>query len=161
MKTVRTLAWIALMAAVARPAATAADHRDIAPAIYDEHADGARQVAVALAAARKEHKRVLLQFGANWCIWCHRLHDLLHADKTLHAELDKDYVYVPVDVDEDHNRATDLKYGDPRSLGIPALVVLDANGKQLTTKDSSELEEGDHHDPQKVMAFLKQWAPKN
>ena len=31
---------------------------------------------IALVVAMKEDKRVLLQFGANWCGWCHRLHKL-------------------------------------------------------------------------------------
>jgi hypothetical protein len=45
-------------------------------------------------------------------------------------------------------------------FGLPVIVVLDAEGKQLTTKNSGELEESDHHNPEKVMAFLKDWAPK-
>ena len=39
--------------------------------IYDKSADGAKQIADALAMAKKENQRVLLQFGANWCGWCH------------------------------------------------------------------------------------------
>ena len=50
------------------------------PAIYDEKADGAKQIADALAVATNEHKRVLLQFGANWCGWCHKLHKLFETD---------------------------------------------------------------------------------
>ena len=46
------------------------------------------------------------------------------------------------------------------ALAPSALVlVLDAEGNQLTTQDSGKLEEGDHHDPAKVLAFLKQWSP--
>jgi hypothetical protein len=44
-------------------------------------------------------------------------------------------------------------------FGLPVLVVLDAAGKALTTQDTGKLEEGDHHDPAKVLAFLNQWAP--
>jgi hypothetical protein len=43
---------------------------------------------------------------------------------------------------------------------LPLIVVLDADGKQLTTQDTGKLEEGDHHSPEKVMAFLKEWSPK-
>lgn len=39
------------------------------------------------------------------------------------------------------------------------IVVLDADGKRLTTQDTGKLEEGDRHDPNKVLAFLNQWAP--
>jgi len=51
------------------------------------------------------------------------------------------------------------KYGADKH-GLPCIVVLDSTGKHLTTKDTGELEEGDHHSPEKVMAFLNQWSPK-
>jgi hypothetical protein len=65
-----------------------------------------------------------------------------------------------VDVNKEHNKATDEKYGRPTDLGMPVFVVLDADGKQLTTQETGSLEEGDHHNPEKVMAFLEKWAPK-
>lgn len=48
--------------------------------VYDEKLDGEKQIAEALAAAKPEKKRVLLQFGANWCGWCVKLHKLFHDD---------------------------------------------------------------------------------
>jgi thiol:disulfide interchange protein len=130
------------------------------PKIYDENADGAKQIEEALVTAKKEGKRVLLKFGANWCIWCHRLHHTFEKDAAVAAELKKDYVVVLIDRNKDHNKATDEKYGFPTKHGLPVLVVLDADGKQLTTKDTGQLEEKDHHSPDKVLAFLKEWAPK-
>jgi thioredoxin-related protein len=130
------------------------------PDIYDESADGSKQIADALIVARKEGKNVLLQFGANWCIWCHRLHDLYASDKDIAGILKENFVVVMVDVNKEHNQEVDLKYGHPMSHGLPVIVILNAEGKQLTTKDSGELEEGDHHSPVKVAAFLKEWTPK-
>jgi thioredoxin-related protein len=46
------------------------------PAIYDRSADGTKQIEEALKIAQAQNKHVLLQFGANWCGWCHRLHSL-------------------------------------------------------------------------------------
>src|SRR5271157_4027090 len=37
----------------------------------------------ALDVAAREHKHVLLQFGANWCGWCHKLHTLFDTDKQI------------------------------------------------------------------------------
>jgi thiol:disulfide interchange protein len=130
------------------------------PKIYDESADGSKQVAQALATAKKENKNVLLQFGANWCGWCHRLHQLFETDKAIAQKLKSDYVVVMIDVNEEHNEVVNKQYGSPTTNGLPVLVVLDSTGKQLTTQDTGKLEEGDHHDPAKVMAFLKQWSPK-
>jgi thiol:disulfide interchange protein len=130
------------------------------PAIYDEKADGAKQIAEALSVAKKEHKLVLLQFGANWCGWCHKLHRLFASDEKIAAKLKEAYVVVLVDVNKGHNAAIDEKYGKPTKHGLPVIVVLDTDGKPLVTQDTGKLEAGDHHDPAKVLAFLNQWAGK-
>jgi len=73
------------------------------------------------------------------------------------------YVLVLIDVDKEHNAETVKKYGNPTKLGLPVLVVLDTDGTPLTTQDTGKLEEDNHHDPEKVKAFLEQWrksAPK-
>ncbi|MBX3394215.1 MAG: thioredoxin family protein [Phycisphaerae bacterium] len=129
--------------------------------IYDKTADGEKQIANALAKARRNHQRVLLQFGANWCGWCHKLHDLCKSDKEIARELRDEFLVVLIDVDKvdgkPHNAAVVEKYGNPTKHGLPVMVVLDADGKQLTTQETGSLEEGDHHDPAKVLAFLKKW----
>ncbi len=128
------------------------------PAIYDEQADGAKQITDALATAKKDHKRILLQFGANWCGWCHKLHKLFQTDATIAAKLKESFVIVLVDVNKGHNDEVDKRYGHPTRFGLPVIVVLDAGGKPLVTQDTGKLEEGDHHSPEKVLAFLNQWA---
>ncbi len=128
------------------------------PNIYDESLDGQKQIDDAMAQAKKDNKRILIQFGANWCGWCHKLHKLFETDKPVSDELKADYVLILVDVNNGHNKDLMTKYAADR-LGLPSLVVLDAEGKHVTTKNTAELEEGDHHSPEKVLAFLKQWAP--
>jgi len=128
------------------------------PKIYDETANGDKQVADATVIAKREHKHILLQFGANWCGWCLKLHKLFESDKAVHDELGTNYVLLLIDVNQDHNRDFAVKHSADNH-GLPFLVVLDSEGKVLTTKDTSELEEGDHHNPQKVLAFLRAWQP--
>jgi len=148
------LAGCTCLAALSLPADPAKSPK---PAIYDEKADGSQQVTDALATAQTGHKRVLLIFGANWCGWCHRLHTLFGTDKEINDTLKADFVLVLIDVNKGHNKAVNDKYSNPIQHGLPVLVVLDTDGRQLTTKDTGELEEGDHHSPQKVLAFLKAW----
>jgi thiol:disulfide interchange protein len=130
------------------------------PPIYDEQADGTKQIAQALTAAKAGNRRVLLQFGANWCGWCHRLHHLFQTDEKIAGVLKRSYVVVLIDVNKGHNGGVDKEYGHPTLHGLPVIVILDADGKALVTQDTGKLEEGDHHDPAKVLAFLTQWAPK-
>ena len=71
-----------------------------------------------------------------------------------------------IDVNKRHgparNAAVNDQYGNPVRLGLPVLVVLDADGRPLATQDTGALEKGDGtvaHDPAKVLAFLAHWAP--
>src|SRR5258708_1402284 len=129
------------------------------PDIYDETADANKQIADAVAQAKKENKRVLLQFGANWCGWCHKLHKLFDTDKAVGDKLKAGYVVALIDVNKGHNKDLITKY-EAQKMGLPFIVILGSDGQHLTTKNSGELEEGDHHSPQKVIAFLDQWTPK-
>jgi thiol:disulfide interchange protein len=126
--------------------------------IYDESLSGSKQIADALVLAKKGNKRILLQFGANWCGWCHKLHKLLASDKDIAEKLKADYVVLLIDVNKGHNADLVTKY-QVEKLGLPCIVILDSEGKHLTTKNTAELEEGDHHSPAKVIAFLKAWSP--
>jgi len=139
------------------------------PIIYDESADGSKQIAEALATATKEHKRVFLIFGANNCGWCHILHNFFQTDTNAAAVLHHEFVVAMIDVKTDtsgkienwHNGFLLKKYS-PIYQGVPFIVILDADGKQLTTEDSGntgKLEEGDHYSHDKVMTYLKEWAP--
>ena len=157
-----TTAVTAILLLLCAPTGLAADApaNSARPAIYDESADGAKQIEEALARVKKENKHVLLMFGANWCGWCHRLHKLFDSNAQIAAKLKQDFVLVLIDVNKNHNADLNQRYGNPTQFGLPVLVVLDAAGKALTTQDTGKLEEGDHHDPAKVMAFLNQWSPK-
>jgi thiol-disulfide isomerase/thioredoxin len=92
---------------------------------------------------------VLLQFGANWCGWCYKLHKQFESDAEIAAKLKADYVVVLVGVNKGHNSEVNKRYGNPARFGLPAIVILDSDGKALVTQDTGELEAGDHHDPTK------------
>jgi thiol:disulfide interchange protein len=161
--TLKTIVGISCLLVISGSMPTAADPpKANVPKLYDEKADGNVQITKALAEAKRTRKNVLLQFGANWCGWCYKLHGLMEKDKTIAATLKKNYVLVPIDVvDQKHNADVVKKYENPVRFGLPVLVVLNKDGKMLTTQDTAKLEEGDHHDPKKVLAFLRQWTPKN
>jgi thiol:disulfide interchange protein len=127
-------------------------------AIYDESADAKEQIAAALVKARKENRRVLIQWGANWCGWCHLLHDLCKSDRQLRRELQYEYDVVLVDIGRwDKNVDLTERYGvDFKKHGVPYLTVLDADGSVLVNRETGSLEAGSKHDPAKVLAFLRE-----
>ena len=130
--------------------------------VYDEKADAKTDVAAALARARRENRRVLIQWGANWCGWCKKLHALFGENADVGKELLYEYDVVRVDVGQfDKNMDLAASYGaELKASGIPYLTVLAADGKVLANQETGSLEAGGAHDPAKVLAFLgKNEAP--
>jgi hypothetical protein len=85
------------------------------------------------------------------------LSGLLNTNAAVARLVKAHYLVVLIDVDRGHNADVVKRYGDPTRFGLPVLVVLDSEGKQLTTQDTGRLEQGDHYDPSKVLAFLEKW----
>jgi len=129
--------------------------------VYDEKAIGSEQIAAALVKAKRENRRVLIQWGANWCGWCTLLAQLSRTDDTISRKLLYEYDVVKIDVGR-FDKHMDLaeKYGaDLRKNGLPFLTILDADGKPLVNQETSSLEaeiDGKKgHDPKKVLALLE------
>jgi thiol:disulfide interchange protein len=135
------------------------------PHIYDEQARAAEQIDAALARAAKENRRVLIQWGANWCGWCYLLHDTFSKDADVKKKLAYEYDLVLVDVGR-FNKNTELaeRYKADIRSGIPYLTILDGSGQVLANQETGSLEvkgEGAQgHDAPKVLEFLsKHQAP--
>ena len=142
------------------------------PKVYDESADGKAQIARALLEAKRDNKRVLLQWGGNWCSWCIHLHRLMTSDANISRTLTDEYEVVLIDTGqpEGKNIALARSYGaELDKHGFPFLTVLDADGKAIANQETGSLElkdkngesilgAGAGHDPKKVLAFLKKHA---
>ena len=81
--------------------------------IYPDTARGASDLESALARAAREHKRVIVDFGGNWCGDCHVLSFYLNQPAN-QALLNANYVLVNINVGElDRNLDIAAKYGIP------------------------------------------------
>ena len=124
------------------------------PHLYNESADPAADILAAERAARPQHKRILLEFGGNWCGDCQVLDYYYHQGANADL-LARYFVVVRVDIGHmDKHVATAEKYHVPITKGVPALALLDANGKLLYTETPKEFE---HTSPEAINAFLKHW----
>ncbi len=126
---------------------------------FDPTRDAAKDLQNAIARAKSEGKRVLVDVGGNWCGWCREMERFIdsHPDlKTLRA---KHFVTVKVNWSpENQNRAVLSKY--PKVDGYPHLFVLDADGNLLQSQDTSAIEDGKKsYDLAKFTAFLERWRP--
>jgi thioredoxin 1 len=113
-----------------------------------------------LGVAAKGHKRVLVVFGANWCYDCHVL-DLAFHRPDLASLLEHDYEVVHVDIGRgDKNQDLMQQYDVPMKKGIPAIAVLDANGKLLFSQKTGEFSNARALAPDDLLGFLNKWKPQ-
>ena len=127
--------------------------------IYAPGLDAHAEIQQALALASKQHKNVIVVFGANWCYDCHVL-DLAFHRPDLAGVLQHNYEVVHVDVGEgDKNQDIMQQYHVPMKKGIPALAVLDSTGKLLYSQQGGEFEKARSLAPQDLLAFLNKWKP--
>lgn len=126
--------------------------------LYNPKADAKADIKAAIERAKREHKRILLDFGGNWCGWCYLLHDVLLQNERLAPLAKNGFVLVLVDIDTNHG-LFDQYVPKGSQLGFPYLTVLDADGKLLKNQDTDALEDGMKYDLNKVRAFLAQWSP--
>jgi thioredoxin 1 len=127
--------------------------------IYAPGLDAHEEIKQAIATAAKQHKNVLIVFGANWCYDCHVL-DLAFHRPDLTTVLQHNYEVVHIDVGQgDKNQDIMEQYHVPMKKGIPALAVLDSHGKLLYSQQGGEFEKTRSLAPEDLLAFLNRWKP--
>jgi thiol:disulfide interchange protein len=122
--------------------------------LYSDTANPTADIAAALVRARREHKRVILDFGGNWCGDCQLLDIYYH--QSPNAELlAKNFIVVHIDIGHmDKNVDVAKKYNVPITKGVPALAVIDAHGNLLYSEREKEFE---HTTPEAITKFLNRW----
>jgi thioredoxin 1 len=125
--------------------------------VYPDGAGAQADISAALVRASKEHKRVLLDFGGNWCGDCQVLEIYFH-DSANRALLEQNFVLVPVNIGKyDENLDIAARYGVPVTKGVPALAVLGPDGKLIYSQRNGEFEAMRTMDSASVTAFLQHW----
>ena len=150
------------LAAAAFAAATAASGvaRAARPALYPDPSAAASDIDAALKAATAGNKRVLVDFGGNWCGDCIVLDRIFQQPENA-ALLAAHYIVVRVNVGETGiNRNADIaeRYGIPLRKGVPALAVLAADGSVVTSQKNGEFESMRRTDPNSINEFLTRWS---
>jgi thiol:disulfide interchange protein len=158
-----TLAAGALALLAIWPAATATAQTTSEPAgakpkaIYPAPEVAKAQIKAALKKAAAVHKRIILDFGGNWCGDCKTLDKLFHSEPN-ETLLKDNFILVDVNIGMfDKNTDIAEKFGVPLKKGVPALAVLDTNGHVLFSQKQGEFEAMSRMDPSSVTEFLNHW----
>ena len=132
---------------------------DAAPDIYPAPEQAPADLAAALQTAAATHRRVILDFGGNWCPDCRVLDTYFH-DAANAPLLEAGFVVVHVNVGRlDKNLDIARSYEVPLPKGVPALAVLETDGKLLYSQKAGEFEAMRGMQAGAVTDFLTRWKP--
>jgi hypothetical protein len=136
-----------------KPTPVVTDPRDYSSA-YDPKRDPHNDLAMAEADAAKANKKILLDVGGDWCIWCKRL-DKFFVDHPDLAKLrDSKFVVMKVNMGPNNENVPFLS-NYPKIPGYPWIFVLDSSGKLLASENTDNLENrAGGYSPDEVKKFL-------
>jgi thioredoxin 1 len=113
----------------------------------------------ALKDAAKSKKRVIVDFGGNWCTDC-KILDINMKKPENAALLDRNFVVVHVNIGDkgiSDNFDVAERFGVPLKKGVPALAVLESDGRVVYAQKNGEFESMRSMDPKSVNDFLNRW----
>jgi thiol:disulfide interchange protein len=155
MKNLRIFALAALVIFTAGLA------RSAGPDIYPDPSHARADIAGALKSAAATHRRILLDFGGNWCGDCRVLDIYMHDGKNKPL-IDQNFVVVHINIGQmDANLDLAEKYEIPLQRGVPALAVLSDRGKLLYSQKNGEFEAMRRMESASLTEFLVQWRPEH
>jgi thioredoxin 1 len=129
------------------------------PDIYPDPGKAKTDLTAALQTAAANHRRIIIDFGGNWCTDCHVLDTYFH-DAANRPLLEANFLLVHVNIGRlDQNLDLVERYQIPLRKGVPALAVLDSDGKLLYSQRTGEFEAMRRMQSSAVTEFLTQWKP--
>ncbi len=142
-----------------------ADKPDKTPSVklerekFDPTRDAAKDLRELLAQTQKSGKRIVLEFGGEWCGWCRNMDNFFIKNAELSKLRDDNFVWRKINFSEENkNEAFLANY--PSIKGYPHLYVLEKDGTFIFSKDTSELEQEKSYNLQKFIDFLTEYAPE-
>ena len=126
---------------------------------FDPARNPEQDVKEAEAEAKRSDRRIILDVGGDWCIWCHRIDNFIDGHKDLSNLLHNNFVVVKVNYSPENKNEKFLSQY-PKIPGYPHFFVLNEDGKLIHSQNTGALEKAKGYDKDKFITFLKKWGPK-
>jgi thiol:disulfide interchange protein len=128
-----------------------------AAATFDETRDPAKDLQDTIAVATKQNKRILMEVGGDWCVYCNIMDETFSSHPQLRKLRDTNFVTLKVNYSKENgNEAFLSKY--PKIADYPHFFVLDSTGVLLHSQPTHPFEHGKKYNVSKIETFLNRWS---
>lgn len=125
---------------------------------YDASRDPAKDLQSAIAMATKANKKILLEVGGDWCLYCNMMDQTFVSHPDLQRVRDQNFVAFKVNYSKENPNETFLsRY--PKIADYPHFFVLDSKGALLVSQPTHKFEHGRTYNAGKLEDFLKNSVP--
>lgn len=124
--------------------------------LFDPTKDPFEDWKVTVDEATKLNKRIILDVGGDWCVWCHRIDAFMHSTEEIESLLDEHFIILKINFSKENKNEKFLSQY-PAIEGYPHFFVLEKDGSLLHSQNTGELEKDKDYDKDKFVAFLKKW----
>lgn len=125
--------------------------------IFDPNADFEAQLKGALLEAGKSGKRIIVEFGGDWCIWSIKMTNVLESP-IFRSLLQKHFIFLRCFA----GREGECPYPEylefPNIASIPFFILLNEKGEIIATQRTEKFEILRFYNPIKLYFFLKSWT---
>lgn len=127
--------------------------------LFDPAADPFKDLQTTIQEAEKSDKRIILDVGGDWCIWCHRIDAFMNNNEEIKSLLENNFIILKVNFSKENKNEKFLSQF-PAIEGYPHFFVLEKDGKLLHSQNTGELEQDKDYSKEKFIDFLNKWKPE-
>ena len=127
--------------------------------MFDPARNPFEDLKVAVSTATESNKRIILDVGGEWCIWCHRIDAFMQNTEEIKSLLAENFIIVKINFSKE-NKNEKFLFQYPAIEGYPHFFVLDSDGKLLHSQNTGDLEKDKDYDKDKFLDFLNKWKPE-
>ena len=126
--------------------------------MFDPARNPFEDLKVAVSTATESNKRIILDVGGEWCIWCHRIDAFMHKTEEIKSLLAENFIIVKINFSKE-NKNEKFLFQYPAIEGYPHFFILESDGKLLHSQNTGDLEKDKDYDKDKFLDFLNKWKP--
>jgi len=123
---------------------------------FDPTKKPSEDLKTAVKTATAENKRILLDVGGEWCIWCHRIDEFIETNEDVKSALTSAFVILKVNYSKE-NKNEEFLGKFPAIEGYPHFFVLENDGSLIVSQNTGDLEDGKSYSKEKFLKFVAKY----
>ncbi|MBK7865879.1 MAG: thioredoxin family protein [Ignavibacteriales bacterium] len=123
---------------------------------FDPTKNPSEDLKIAVKTATAENKRILLDVGGEWCIWCHRIDEFIETNEDVKSSLTSAFVILKVNYSKE-NKNEEFLGKFPTIEGYPHFFVLENDGSLTVSQNTGDLEDGKSYSKEKFLEFVAKY----